>query len=486
MTAWRPLETDRGSSRTALTALPLLCAALAVACAPVLPAVPTPSPIDTVAMRADTRVLAHDSLGGRGTGTSGARAAARYIADRLAGVGARPLDGATGTGADAFLDPVHLQRADVSGATLAVAGEAPRPHGSGFVVGRVGRGGLEAVDAPVAILGADSTAVVAGAWLMIGSSPGEAAMRWIPEWQERGVAGIVIRLASDAAVSGYHAQLGDVRWQLRDGPPDPVWQPGLPIVMVGPAVAARLAGGDARLAFAPNARLDTVTDYNVVGVLSGEANEGRDFVVLTAHYDHLGTVPGLRGDSIYNGFSDNAAGVAMLLAIARSSARAQPERPLMFLFAAAEEVGLLGSIDFVRRHPDVVSRTHAVLNIDAGAPPAPPTRWRLAAGTRSWAGAVAAAVVERHGWTHRSDPGSPNSDHWPFVARGVPAVFLIPDGGYDGLDAEATRLLIERWDRYHRPDDEWDADFPFGGLERYASLGRDIAHALAGAATDVR
>jgi Zn-dependent M28 family amino/carboxypeptidase len=169
----------------------------------------------------------------------------------------------------------------------------------------------------------------------------------------------------------------------------------------------------------------------------------------------------------------------MLLAIAASARDAPPDRPLMFLFAAAEEVGLLGSIHFVRSHPDLVARTHAVLNIDAGAPAAPPARWRLAAGTRSWAGVVAQRVVEAHGWGHRSDPGSPNSDHWPFVERGVPAVFLIPDGGYENLDEEGARELNERWDRYHQPGDEWSPDFPFSGLARYASLGREIAYALA-------
>jgi Zn-dependent M28 family amino/carboxypeptidase len=251
--------------------------------------------------------------------------------------------------------------------------------------------------------------------------------------------------------------------------------------MVGPTVADALLAPGARLVFEPNALVERTADFNVVAVLATPANENREPVFLSAHYDHLGIMRGTGGDSIYNGFSDNAAGVAMLLAIAKTALAAPPERPLIFLFPAAEEVGLLGSIHFVRTHDDLVARTHALLNLDAGAPPAPPTRWRLAAGTRSWAGAVAAAAVETHGWSHRSDPGSPNSDHWPFVARGVPAVFLIPDGGYENVDDAGARRLAERWDRYHRLDDEWAADFPFSGLERYAALGLRIAYALAAA-----
>ena len=161
-------------------------------------------------------------------------------------------------------------------------------------------------------------------------------------------------------------------------------------------------------------------------------------------------------------------------------------RPLVFLFPAAEEVGLLGSIHFVRQHSAEMARVHAVLHVDAGAPPAPPTRWRLAAGTRSWAGTVAAAVIDARGWSHRADAGSPNSDHWPFVQHGVPAVFLIPDGGWEGLDEAGAQALRERWDRYHQPDDEWASDFPFAGLARYATLARDIAYALAATETAAR
>lgn len=458
-----------------------MLAAVASGCASATRAVETsrePTTIDTVAIRTDTRVLAHDSLGGRGTGSAGARRAARYIASRLEDVGMLPFGGEAG-GIDAFMMAVPLLRADVSGATFVVSDGEPRAHGDGFIVGRLGREGLRAMAAPVARLGADSTQVASGAWLLLESSLGEAALRWLPAWRERGVAGLIVRLPADAAVAGYHAQLGHIRWMLQEGPPDPVWQADLPIVMVGPALASELEVPGAHVTFDPRATIDTVLDYNVVGVLAGP-NPDRKPVVLTAHYDHLGIMrgAGLR-DSIYNGFSDNAAGVAMLLAIASSASAAPPPRPLVFLFAAAEEVGLLGSLHFVRSHPDFVERTHAVLNVDAGAPPAPPTRWRLAAATRSWTLGVAARAVEANGWTHRSDAGSPNSDHWPFVARGVPAVFLVPDGAYENLDDEASQRLGRRWDRYHQPGDEWAPDFPFSGLERYAYLAREIAYALA-------
>ena len=458
----------------------LLLALVAAGCAqraPTVAAPRPPDPIDTLLIRTHTRVLAHDSLLGRGTGTAQKRAAARYIAEQMRELGLRTLDGSRVTTPDDYLDAVPLLRVDVSAATLIVGANANR-HGSGWVVGRFGRDGMRAVAGPVARLGADSAAVQPGTWLLLDAGPGEAAVRWVPEWRARGVLGLITRVADDAALSGWYAHLGDVRWQLAEGAPDPVWQADLPMLMVGPAIGAQLDAPSVRVAFEPRARTERVTDYNVVGVLPGSNAESAP-VMLTAHYDHLGVRGGSGADSIFNGFSDNAAGVAMLLAIARSAKAAPPPRPLVFLFTAAEEVGLLGSIHFANTHPALVARAHALVNLDAGAPPAAPTRWRLAGATRSAAGPIAASVVEARGWSHRSDGGSPNSDHWPFMLRGVPAVFLIPDGGFEGISEGESERLIERWDRYHRADDEWSADFPFAGLERYASLALAIVYALA-------
>lgn len=471
----------------------MLPLALAAACA-TAPAVAPPSAdesfptlraIDTLSIRSDTRVLAHDSLAGRGTGTAGARSAARFIAGRLQALGVRPLPTDTASPPPPYLLPVPLLRANVSAATLEIEGggahATERTHGDGFVLGRMGREGMRAAAGPVSTPGADSSEATSGTWLLLDGAPGEAALRWLPGWRAAGVIGLIVRLPRVAVLDAYRQQLGDVRWMLAQGPPDPIWQPDLPVLLVGPELGAMLAEPGARVSLEPAARLDSIVDYNVAGYIEGsDPARARELVVLTAHYDHLGIVGGAPGrDSVYNGFSDNAAGVAMLLAVAESAARRPPPRSLLFLFTTAEEVGLLGSLHFVRQREADVARTRAVVNVDAGAPPAPPTRWRLAAGTRSRAGAVAAAVVEAYGWTHRSDPGSPNSDHWPFVQLGIPAVFLIPDGAWEGLDDAEATTLRDRWDRYHHPDDEWAPDFPLAGLARYATLARAIAYALA-------
>ncbi|HEX6589111.1 MAG TPA: M28 family peptidase [Longimicrobiales bacterium] len=437
---------------------------------------PVPAAIDTLALRAHTSALAHDSMQGRGTGTVEKRMAAAYIGQQLRRLGLTTLDGARASSPQDYFVPVPLRRVDVAEASLTIDGESFR-HGAGWLVGRFGHAGLHDASGPVVTLGADSSDVEAGAWLLLERSPGEALIRWLPVWRERGVIGLITRVDTDEAFAGWVGHLGHTRWQLAEGA-DPIWQADLPILMVGPGIAAQVERDDARVTFEPRANVTALTDYNVVGVLPG-TDPDADPVFMTAHYDHLGVRRGVGADSIYNGFSDNAAGVAMLLAIAESIRPAPPARPLIFFFAAAEEVGLLGSIHFASTHEDLVQRTHALVNLDAGAPPAAATRWRLAGGTRSAAGAVAAQVIEARGWAHRSDGGAPNSDYWPFMMRGVPSIFLIPDGGFEGVtEAEAT-ALVQRWDHYHRAEDHYSPEFPFVGLERYAELARAIVFALA-------
>ncbi|MBN2013165.1 M28 family peptidase [candidate division KSB1 bacterium] len=106
---------------------------------------------------------------------------------------------------------------------------------------------------------------------------------------------------------------------------------------------------------------------NVVGMLPGHDTDLRDsYVLLSAHYDHLGFGKPVQGDSIYNGVFDNAAGVAALLELARVFQQSpdSPACPLIFLFTTGEEKGLLGAT-YYTDHPVVpLYRTKANINID--------------------------------------------------------------------------------------------------------------------------
>lgn len=102
---------------------------------------------------------------------------------------------------------------------------------------------------------------------------------------------------------------------------------------------------------------------NVIGCIPGKKQN--EFVIVGAHYDHLGTDPSLYGDSIYNGADDNASGVSAVLQIARAfvSAGVRPERTVLFAYWDGEEKGLLGSKAFLQDFPRP-ERIKAYINFD--------------------------------------------------------------------------------------------------------------------------
>lgn len=106
---------------------------------------------------------------------------------------------------------------------------------------------------------------------------------------------------------------------------------------------------------------------NVMGKLEGQDPKLKDsYIVLTAHFDHLGIGPPVNGDSIYNGVFDNAAGVAALLELADAFVRQKTflKRSLIFLFVTGEEKGLLGSTYYINNPAVPLYRTIANINID--------------------------------------------------------------------------------------------------------------------------
>lgn len=485
-----------------------------------------PSGIDTLGLRADSYFLSSDVLGGRGTGTVGEQVAATYIASRLMELGLRPFArfaeaGPSPADASAYLLPFDLVAADVSRSRMEWRHQDERRtvgHGQGFVYGRVGRAALEPSEGGLVWLGAiDSAAVLTeraagdgqpgeagaapplrGRWAVVRGTLRDHAERLVPALERAGATGVIALLEGEDQLAAYAAHLGRERLMLERQPDAPVWQPGLPVLLGGPALGELLgvpstgtpetpgAALPGRVSIQPNATFRSVASRNVAGYVPGShPRHGREFVLYTAHYDHLGVRSG-GGDSIYNGFSDNAAGVAMLLAIARAMAEDPPARSVGFLFFSGEEVGLLGSTALAAEPPVPLDRVAALVNLDAGAPPAPPRAWRLAGATRSRIEAPSRRVVEAHGWQARMDAGSPNSDHWPFARRGVPVVFLIPDRDWEGMTSDEADTLFERWDRYHQPGDEWSPAFPFGGLARYAALGLALGRELASGAADYR
>jgi Predicted aminopeptidases len=102
---------------------------------------------------------------------------------------------------------------------------------------------------------------------------------------------------------------------------------------------------------------------NVLAKIEGKHRD--EYVVVGAHYDHLGIDPMLEGDQIYNGADDNASGVSAVLQIARAfiESGVQPERTVIFAFWDGEEKGLLGSRFFTRNFPEI-KQVKGYLNFD--------------------------------------------------------------------------------------------------------------------------
>jgi Zn-dependent M28 family amino/carboxypeptidase len=160
--------------------------------------------------------------------------------------------------------------------------------------------------------------------------------------------------------------------------------------------------------------------------LRGEA------VVYTAHFDHLGIgPPDATGDSIYNGFSDNAAGVAMLLAIGEALARDPPKRSVLFLFVTGEELGLLGSAYFVENPTVPIESIVANINLDMVGRNHPDSLVIIGEDF-STLGPLSRRIAAAHPdlrLTLAPDPDPSEmvffrSDHFSFARKGIPAIFF--------------------------------------------------------------
>jgi hypothetical protein len=229
----------------------------------------------------------------------------------------------------------------------------------------------------------------------------------------------------------------------------------------------------------------TLTSDNVVGLLRGADPTLRDeYVVLTAHLDHLGVGRPVAGDSIYNGAMDNAAGSALLMEMARvlASQRASLRRSVLLVAVTAEEKGLLGSRYFAF-HPTVPDESIvANLNTDMFLPLIP-LRMVMANGLEeSDLAKDAEAAGRAAGVPVVTDPEPEEnrfvrSDQYSFILRGVPALSVKVGFGRDTPEHERIKEFRAR--RYHRPADDpgqpVDLEAAAGFARFYAALITEVA-----------
>jgi len=231
-----------------------------------------------------------------------------------------------------------------------------------------------------------------------------------------------------------------------------------------------------------------ITSHNVVGRLEG-ARRPDETVIYSAHWDHFGIVaPDARGDRINNGAVDNATGTAALMEIGRAFARGKrPDRSIVFLAVTAEERGLLGSEYYAANPLYPLATTVGVLNMDSLGPWGPTRDFSMAGSAKLEL--LDLLVADAKAWDrHYSPDPKPEagsffrSDHFPFAKRGVPAVSF--DSGEDwvagGVAAGKAAADDYLEHRYHQPADEWNAKWPFTGMQRDLELlfkvGTDLAN----------
>jgi Zn-dependent M28 family amino/carboxypeptidase len=204
----------------------------------------------------------------------------------------------------------------------------------------------------------------------------------------------------------------------------------------------------------------TVLSDNIIGKLPGsDPVLKNEYVVLSAHIDHLGMGAPINGDSIYNGALDNASGSALLLDLA-AHLKEYPEklrRSVLFVFVTAEEKGLLGSRYFAA-HPTVEAKAIvADINTDMFLPIVPLKTLMVLGIDESTLGARASAVAKSVGVKPIADPMPLRnifirSDQYSFVLHGVPSVMMSvwADPG------TAEEKVLENWlsTRYHAPSDD--------------------------------
>jgi Zn-dependent M28 family amino/carboxypeptidase len=218
---------------------------------------------------------------------------------------------------------------------------------------------------------------------------------------------------------------------------------------------------------------------NVVGQLTGrDAKLKNEYVAFSAHWDHLGIGPAVNGDSIYNGASDNASGVADLLAVARAAADGpRAKRSMLVVFVTAGESGRLGA-EWFGQHPTVPKKQIvAALNMDGGNVLGRTRDLTVLGDTKSSLGPMIAAMIKPMGMRispddHPERGAFYRSDHFSFAKVGIPSVSIGAGNDFVGRPKEWGAQQDDDYTehRYHQPSDQYDPKFDLSGATQLSQI----------------
>jgi Zn-dependent M28 family amino/carboxypeptidase len=228
-----------------------------------------------------------------------------------------------------------------------------------------------------------------------------------------------------------------------------------------------------------------VESQNVAGILRGSDPKRRDeYVVVSAHLDHLGIGGAVNGDTIYNGAMDNASGIAAILEVAASlhESNAKPARSILFVAVTGEEKGELGSRYFAA-HPTVPRASIvADVNTDMFLPLFPLKTLMVLGLDESDLGNDIRATAKAVGVGVQADPEPQRnrfvrSDQYSFVKVGIPALAM--KVGYEANTPEAA--IAAKWtaERYHAPSDDLNQPIDRSAAGKYVEVVRDLAVRIA-------
>jgi Zn-dependent M28 family amino/carboxypeptidase len=452
------------------------------------------------------KVLADDNMEGRETGSEGLRKAEAYAADQLAKAGLQPA------GTKGFYQPIQFVQRQIDeknssaalilngkaeplilgkdayfGARVEVSeGEVTAPLvfiGNGLKVPEKNYDDLAGLDlrGKIAVYLAGSPAEIPGA---LAAHFGSLAERW-KTLRAAGVIGTIIipnPASMDIPWSRMSLNWAHPSMDLAD--PEFNEISGLQISLIfNPVAAEKLFAGSGHtfaeiatlgkdrkvlphfpLAVSLKARAviekAQLESANLVAKLQGsDPVLKNEYVVLSAHIDHLGIGEPVNGDRIYNGAMDDGSGTALLLDMAQNL-KAHPEklrRSILFVIVTAEEKGLLGSKYFAA-HPTVETKSMvADINIDMFLPILPPKVLRTQGLEESDLGDLAAAIEKSLDVRPIPDLEPERnlfvrSDQYNFIRHGIPAVKL----DYAAEPGTAEAKVFKDWltQRYHAPSDD--------------------------------
>jgi hypothetical protein len=231
-----------------------------------------------------------------------------------------------------------------------------------------------------------------------------------------------------------------------------------------------------------------ITSYNVIGKIPGTDKELKnEYVVHSAHLDHLGVGTPVEGDSIYNGAHDNASGVASLLAIANvyKNIKVKPKRSVLLVLVTGEELGDLGSSYFAKYPTVPVKSMVADVNTDMPTIIAPLLSITALGAEHSSLANQVGQAAEHLNLGVEPDPEPKQarftrSDQYSFVLQGIPALHI----KYGSKTADGKNNLNEivapwRAKYYHKPQDDINGIFDFEAGKKYAQLNFLIGYLVA-------